>query len=333
MANDPNQDGYKDYTDEQLSALPGAPKRAANGGYQYAWRPQAYQDVLGENDVNGQQQLQSFRQSSPFKVAEDDASASAQMNGTAGQPSSAATMNSWTGSPAPAGPPSAPATAPPVDPNVSALRTTMLTQGPANPDPRATDLYNTLLSRSGQSLKVDPNDPIIAGQVNAYRAEQERGARNAIDAQAEAGGPFANGAAMRRLSMEGAARATGGLQAGLMAQNLQSKRDEIAQALQAEGSMLSQDQQLELQRQMGMLNDALQQQQLGQQLSLGNRGYDIQEKLGAGGLNNDLLRTMLQNQQFNANLGSQNDQFAAQLGFNAADRGAYWDAVRNGQLG
>jgi hypothetical protein len=54
-----------------------------DGGWKYSWRDQPYQDLLSDTDVSQQRQLQQFRQSSPFHVAEDDAGALAQMNGTA----------------------------------------------------------------------------------------------------------------------------------------------------------------------------------------------------------------------------------------------------------
>lgn len=184
---------------------------------------------------------------------------------------------------------------------------------------RGDSLYNTLSQRAGQGLDVNAQDPIIANQVNSYRAEQQRGARNSIDAMAEANGPLANINGERRMAMEGAAQNTGSMQAQLIGRELQSRRDEIAQALSGMGGMLSDDQQLKLQTQLGLLDQAIK----GQSLSL-------QDKLGTGGLNNDLLRMMLQNQQFNSGLNSENDQFAATYGLNTADRASYWDAVRRG---
>lgn len=154
------------------------------------------------------------------------------------------------------------------------------------------DLYNTLLQRSQQSLSVNPRDPVIAAQVNAFRAEQERGARNAIDTQAEAQGPNSNLGSERRLASEHAAQATGGLQAQLMGQELAARRQEIQNALSQQGAMMSDERRMALQRELQLLDNALRQQ----------------------GITN------------------QNSQFYANLGLNAQDRSAYWDAVRSGLL-
>lgn len=186
---------------------------------------------------------------------------------------------------------------------------------------RGDALYSTLSQRANQGLNVNAQDPIIANQVNSYRAEQERGARNSIDAMAESSGPLANLNGQRRLALENAAQSTGSMQAQLVGRELQSRRDEIAQALAQQGGMLNADQQMQLQSQLAQLDQAMK----GQSLAL-------QDKLGTSGLNNDLLRMMLQNQQFNSNLGSENDQFAAQYGLNSADRASYWDAVNRGIL-
>lgn len=321
MANDPNQDGYKDYTDEQLAALPGAPKRGQNGGYVYGWRPQPYQDVLSEQDIKDQPAIYQYRaQYGEGATADDDLGALAQMRGqsplansntyapvsgyAAGNPSISA-MSSWTGST------TTPATLPNrIDTNL-----------PSYNDPRKDALFNTLLQRSEQSLNVNPLDPVIAGQVNPYRAEQERGARNYIDAQAEAQGPYANLGSERRLAAETAAQNTGAFQGQLLQRDLEARRNEVAQALSSRSGILSQDEQFALQRDLAELNAALSQ-----------RGQDIGFGLSSQGLSNDLLRTMLQNQQFNQGLQSQNDQFAAQLGLTSADRAAYWDALRRGLL-
>lgn len=159
-------------------------------------------------------------------------------------------------------------------------------------DPRVNDLYSTLLARSGQGLNVSVKDPAIAAQTDAYRAEQTRGVRDYLAQQAESQGPNANLGAESRLANEHAAQATGGLQATLMGNELQAKRQEIQSALQMEAGILSDQQKLQLSQQLGQIDAALRLQ----------------------GLN------------------SSNDQFVAQLGFNQADRSSYWDAIRSGLL-
>jgi hypothetical protein len=172
---------------------------------------------------------------------------------------------------------------------------------------RNNDLYNTLLNRSQQSLNLNANDPVIAAQTNAYRAEQTRGARNTMNQTAEAGGPMANLAGQNRMANEHAAQATGNFQSQLLGRELQSRRDEIQSSLAGMGGILSQDQQENLQRQLGLLDQ-----------NIKSRGLDIQSQLGQGGLNNNLLQILLGN-----------DQSTARLGLDAQDRARYWDYQEN----
>lgn len=175
---------------------------------------------------------------------------------------------------------------------------------------RGDALYNTLLDRSQQSLQFDGNDPIIRQQTDAYNANTERSRRNYLADVAESGGPLANLRGEQRVSAEHAGQANAGFKAQLMGQELQTRRAEIQDALNSRAQFMSADQQNALQKQLGILQNAIQQQ----------------------GLNNDTLRTTLQNQQYYAGLGSQNDQFTAQMGFNTADRAAYYDMLRRGLL-
>lgn len=154
------------------------------------------------------------------------------------------------------------------------------------------DLWALLMQRAGQGLNVDPNDPVLSAQVNAFRAEQERGVRNNLADQAEAQGPNANLTLERRVANERAAQATGGLQAQLMQNELTSRRAEIQQALAQMGSMLSDKQKLELQRELGMIEASLKQQ----------------------GITN------------------QNNQFLDDFSLRRTEQSNYWDALRSGLL-
>lgn len=166
------------------------------------------------------------------------------------------------------------------------------TSGGFNPSlgDRNNSLWAQLAARSGQGLNISPKDPIIANQVNAFRAEQDRGLRNSLDASAESQGPYANLAGEKRLGAEHAAQATGGLQSQLMGQELSARRQEIQNALSQQGSMLSTDQQQALQQQLGMIDAALRQQ----------------------GITN------------------QNNQFLDNMGMQYWDRSNYWDQQNGG---
>ena len=187
---------------------------------------------------------------------------------------------------------------------------------------RADGLYNTLLQRSQQSLAVDGNDPIIANQVNAMRAEQERSKRNFISDAAENYGPIANIRGEERMANERVGQNVSSFQSELIGRELMGRRQEVADALASMGGMLSGSQQAALQRELAMLDNGIRQQQVGLssgQLGLGFADLGLRGELGRGGLQNDLLRTMLQNQQFYGDLGMR--QRTQDDYYNLVDRG------------
>lgn len=156
-------------------------------------------------------------------------------------------------------------------------------------------LIKQLIDRSHQSLSIDPStDPTIRPQVEAYSAQQERSRRNYLNDLAESSNPYATGAQNTAATQtsEAAGQATGALQSQLTQNELTARRTEIQNALSEEGSLLTADQQLALQKELGYLNAALQQQQI----------------------------------------TNANDQFNSQLGLNATNQSNYWDAIRSGLL-
>jgi len=157
---------------------------------------------------------------------------------------------------------------------------------------QGSQLFNMMMGRASQSEVPSAQDPIIANQVNAYRAEQERGARNAIDQQAEASGPYSNLNSERRLANEHAAQSTGQLQAQLMGNELTARRQQIMQYLQMGSQFYTDEQKLALQQQLSMIDAWLKQQ----------------------GITN------------------QNNQFLDEFGLNATDKANYWDAVYSGRI-
>ena len=245
-------------------------------------------------------------------------------------------------------------------------RDTAATQQEAARKAKADELYGTLSGRARQSLNVDANDPIISGQVNNFRNEQTRALRNLQSEASEAGRGM--GPAALAVAAERAGTATGGFQSELLARELSSRRAEVANAIASMGGMLSADQQAGLQRELAGIDSAIKQYQLGQgnqslglQRELGLGGQNLQRELGFGGLglqrdlgfgdlnlrnqlgnrglDLDQLRTLLTNRQFYSDLGlrqqqlnSNNDQFTSRLGFDTADRQAYWDALKSNLL-
>ena len=181
-------------------------------------------------------------------------------------------------------------------------------------------LYEMLMGRAKQSLDVSNTDPLIRRQSDTYAAQTDRSARNYLADLAESAGPMANLAGERRMMAEKTGIANAGFEAELMARELTARRQEIADALNGLRGMLTSDQQLQLQQQLGMLDNLIKEQQLGQS----QFGLDT----GRMGANNQLMDILLGNSRYYAGLNSAEDQFAARLGFDAADRGSYWDWMR-----
>lgn len=150
--------------------------------------------------------------------------------------------------------------------------------------PQAAELFGMLMNRAKQGETIDGNDPNVRAQSDAYRANQERSMRDYLGDVAEKAGPDANIGAERRLAAERLGSATGGFEANLIGQRIEARRQEIQQALQGAQGLLTSEQQLELQRELGLLNNAESRYQfdsgLGQRESefsrnLGQRAYEF----------------------------------------------------------
>jgi hypothetical protein len=172
---------------------------------------------------------------------------------------------------------------------------------------RGDQLYSTLMGRAGQSLNIDRNDPIIRAQADAYSANEERARRNYLGDVAESSGPYANMRGEERMSAERLGQRTGSFEAELLGRELVARRNEIQEALNGALGVLTADQARQLQLELGLMDQAIRE----QQLTLTGRGLD-----------NDLQRILLQNEQFGRGLRSEEDMFAARLGFDATDRGS-----------
>ena len=156
--------------------------------------------------------------------------------------------------------------------------------GTASNQDRYNQLYGMLMKQATQGLNVDANNPVIKQQTDAYNAAQTRERSRYLADLAERQGANANLGAEQRMTAEDVGQKTGQLQASLMGQELQAKRGEIQYALGQMGDLLTNEQKLDLQKELTLYDNAIKQQQLAQQES----------------------------------------QFNNQLGFNYADRDAYW---------
>lgn len=178
---------------------------------------------------------------------------------------------------------------------------------------------NTYLQRATQGTSVNTNSPEFRAQADPYAAAVERSRRQGLSEAAERASTqgLGNSGALeaeRRLLTERAGQNVGQFESQLVARELQNRRDEINQSLESLRGILSADQVAQLQRE-GMQLDA-QMKQLGIQTGAQTAGAELglKEKLGMGGLNIDLMRLLQQGQQF-----------GDQLGFNIADREAYYN--------
>lgn len=185
-------------------------------------------------------------------------------------------------------------------------------------------LYDLLMQRATQSLNINPlTDSIIAPQVNDARAQQERVGRDFINDTAESGNPYSTGGLQNTRTQTGerVGQNVSALQSQLTQNELTARRGEIQQALSGATGFLTQQQQLALQQQLGLIDAALKQQSIGNQNSQFYAGLDQNGQ--------QFMRDLLFRY---AGLDSQNGQFAANYNLNSTNLANYWDAIRRGLL-
>lgn len=171
---------------------------------------------------------------------------------------------------------------------------------------KSDQLWQMYMQRATQGTDINANDPVIRRQSDAYRANETRESRNFLDTLAERSGPYANLQGEQRLAAERVGQRTGTFEAEAIARELTAKRNEIAQALAGLAGQLTGEQEMALREQLAQYDNALRAQ-----------GLQIQKDALAQNWQQALLN---------------NTQFYSQLGLNAEDRAAYWDAVRRGLI-
>jgi len=150
---------------------------------------------------------------------------------------------------------------------------------------------NTYLAQATQGTQVNRNDPNFRQQVEPFVAAQERGRKQYLNEAAErlsAQGMGSSGALQQeaRFASERASQASGAFESQLVGRELENRRQEIREALAGLSGIITNDQARALQRELTDLDAA------------------IKRELGTGALNIDLLRALLQNQQFGKELGT-----------------------------
>lgn len=145
------------------------------------------------------------------------------------------------------------------------------------------------------NFNINPNDPIIKGQVDAASAQSQLAQRNYLAQLAEQKGSNANIGAETRAAAEQGGQQVSALQAQLMQQELTARRGEVQQALQLAVSQGNTQQQVALQEELKKLDLAQQQFQ-----------FQASQSLQSNALQNELQQ---QAYQFNAQLGQNAYQF------------------------
>lgn len=146
---------------------------------------------------------------------------------------------------------------------------------------QSSDLYNLLMKRATQSLDVNPSDPIIKGQTDAFNAQQQRDSKNYLSTVAEKQGANANISAETRIAGEQVGQNTSAFEAQLMGQELATRRQEIQQALSGAAGFLTSQQQMALQEELAQLN--ITQRQWETKMGLGQQESEFARRLAQQG--------------------------------------------------
>ena len=154
-------------------------------------------------------------------------------------------------------------------------------------------LFDLLLGRATQSLDVNAkNDPAIRAQSDAYSANIERQRQRYLGDVAEQKGPYGSASQEARMSAESAGQQIAGHEATLVGSEIAARRQEIQQALSGAAGLLTQEQQLALQKELSVMDDAT-------------------RRLG---------------------LNQQREQSMNELGFKSQQDKEYWDALQRGLI-
>jgi hypothetical protein len=172
---------------------------------------------------------------------------------------------------------------------------------------KADQLYSTLQTQAGQSLALNPNDPIIKGQTDAYDAAQQRSRRNYLSSLAESSGPLANMSGATRTTAETLGQNDAAFTAQLMGNELQARRQQISDALNGMRSLLTPQQANDLQAELHQMDTAIGQQEASASLKQ-------------------------QGSEFNSSQAQALSLALQQLGLQNTNQTNYWNALYSGIL-
>lgn len=166
------------------------------------------------------------------------------------------------------------------------------------------EVIGTYMSRIKQPLQIGHDDANIRTQADPYNANVERQKRDYLANTAEKAGALANMQGETRVANEKAGQAKGLFEANLVGRELQSRRDEIQNALQSLAGMLNADQQRDLTKELGMIdaqlraagmesNERLGMAQIGSNQGIANGQLGFNYTQLESNANRDALRTAL----------------------------------------
>ncbi len=191
------------------------------------------------------------------------------------------------------------APAPAAAPAVAADQALSITKTP-NPadDALRAQLVAQLQTRANQTLNVDPTtDPAITAPTQAYGAAQQQERAKYLKELAEQAGPNGNITDQTVSSGEQVGQATGQYSAGLVANEIAARRQEIQDALASEQGLLTADQTSQLEEELAKINAA------GQKY-----GIDMGAATTSQSLAQQWQQALMNNQQFLDSLGLQAEQ-------------------------
>lgn len=189
------------------------------GGAAGAWSKQFYDNPDIDPGAAIQDQIAAFRQQYGDRAPEDDLGVMQMIASGQAPPSQTQTpAQQWAG---------------------TATRTTTGRSADA--------LLELLMGRARQGLGVGRDNPQVRAQVDPYAAQQERSMRDYLDTTAEGsrGAPF-NMQGERRMAAERLGQATGLFESQVIGREVEARRQEIREALDLWGNLLTEDQRMEL---------------------------------------------------------------------------------------
>jgi hypothetical protein len=136
----------------------------------------------------------------------------------------------------------------------------------------------SIAEKSNPNFTIDPNDPIIKGQTDAFSAQNQLAQRNYLAQVAEKAGSNANISAETRAAAETGGQATSAFQAKLMSDELGARRQEVQQALQLAVQQNDTESQLRLTEQLARIQQAEQMYQFDATLGQNAYQFDVNDQ-------------------------------------------------------